>query len=492
MMTPRYQTLKKLVSEKKPAADVARVDAAYEFAQVSHSGLNRMSGEPYIHHSLATAIYVTEWNLDTASIIAALLHDTVSDGAATRGDIVEKFGEEIAQIVDGVTLVSNLRLKGSIDDLFVESLRKMILVMAHDLRVVFVKLADRMHNIETLSVLPPVKQKKIARETMEVYAPLAERLGMGSVKAQLEDLTFPFLYPNEYERVKKESKPIYESAIEHTESMKRTLIKHVTEHGLNVSVLGRQKHLFSLWKKLTREEINWDFSNIHDIVALRVIVEKDADCYAALGIVHSLYRPVPHLGISDFIAQPKPNGYRSIHTKVFGPAGRVVEVQIRTLAMHEQAEHGVAAHWAYADAKSHGVKGAVLEKGGVAVKGSKLSWVKQLVEWQKEISDTEEFAHAVKFDALAHRNFVFSPKGDVFDLPRGATPVDFAFAVHTRLPLFISGAKVNGKIVPLDYKLESGDIVEILKSKNVRTPNRDWLRFVATASARRGIQKHYK
>lgn len=491
MITKTFQDLEHLIKDKS-ADDRRKVKRAYEFASLAHTGVVRVNGEPYVSHVLETAYLVALWKLDTTSIIAALLHDSVSDGAASREDVVQEFGEDIATIVDGVTTISNLRLKGSNQDLFLESLRKMILMMARDLRVVFVKLADRTHNIETLSVLPVEKQKKIAKETMEVYAPLAERLGMGGVKARLEDLTFPFLYPDEYKRVLTESRPFYKKAEEHTERMKDELKNGLLKESIESEVFGRQKHLYSLFRKLGRDEINWDYSQIHDIVALRILVNKVSDCYAALGIVHGFYKPVPHLGISDFIAQPKPNGYRSIHTKVFGPDGRIVEVQIRTFEMHDQAEHGVAAHWAYADAKAHGVSDAVLEEGRVTVSSDKLTWVKQLVEWQKEMSDTDEFARAVKFDALTNRNFVFSPKGDVFDLPAGATPVDFAFSVHTVLGKYIAGAKVNGRIVTLDYKLKSGDVVEILKSKQVHTPNRDWLRFVVTASARKGIQKNNK
>ncbi len=491
MITKRFQDLERLI-EDKSTDDRRKVKRAYDFASLAHTGVNRVNGETYLSHVLETAYLTALWKLDTTSIVAALLHDSVSDGAATREDLVRHFGEDVANIVDGVTTISNLRLKGSNQDLFLESLRKMILMMARDLRVVFVKLADRTHNIETLSVLPLEKQKKIAKETMEVYAPLAERLGMGGVKARLEDLTFPFLYPDEYKRVLSESRPFYKKAAEHTERMKAELQKGLLTESIESEVFGRQKHLYSLFRKLGREEINWDYTQIHDIVALRILVGKVSDCYAALGIVHSFYKPVPHLGISDFIAQPKPNGYRSIHTKVFGPDGRIVEVQIRTFDMHDQAEHGVAAHWAYADAKAKGVSDSFLEDGKITVSSDKLVWVKQLVEWQKEMSDTDEFARAVKFDALTNRNFVFSPKGDVFDLPAGATPVDFAFSVHTVLGKYIAGAKVNGRIVTLDYKLKSGDVVEILKSKHIHVPNRDWLRFVVTAAARKGIQKNNK
>ncbi len=432
---------------------------------------------------------MSDWHLDATTIVAGLLHDTVEDGGATPEDLQANFGDEIATLVSGVTTVSGLRLKGSHEDMFVESLRKMILVMAHDLRVVFVKLADRMHNMQTLAALPPEKQHKIARETLEIFAPLSERLGMGLVKAQLEDLSFPYLYPDKYKHVLTESKKYYISSTEHTEKMMSEILALLKREEIGGTVLGRQKHLYSLWKKLERPEIKGDFEKIHDIVALRVLVDRVSDCYAALGIVHSLYKPVPSIGISDFIAQPKPNGYRSIHTKVFGPEGRIVEVQIRTFEMHEEAEHGAAAHWAYSEAKSQGVKDSLLESGKATDSTKKLTWVKELVSWQEQITDSEEFLKAVKFDAFQHRNFVFSPKGDVFDLPQGATPVDFAFAVHTNLGFYIAGAKVNGKIVPLTHQLKSGDVVEILKAKNMHEPSRHWLETVVTTTARRQINR---
>ncbi len=462
---------------------------AWEFAKLAHGDHVRKNGDLYVVHPLETAILLAQWHLDVTTIVSGLLHDTVEDGGANPEDLKETFGSEIATLVNGVTTVSNLRLKGSHEDMFVESLRKMILVMAHDLRVVFVKLADRTHNMQTLAALPEDKQRKIARETLEIFAPLSERLGMGAVKAQLEDLSFPYLYPDDYKKLVKVSEKNYAQAKEHTEKMMNEILVNLQKEQIEGKVLGRQKHLYSLWKKLERDEIAGDFEKIHDIVALRVLVDRVADCYAALGIVHSLYKPVPSIGISDFIAQPKPNGYRSIHTKVFGPEGRIVEVQIRTFQMHEEAEHGAAAHWAYSEAKSGGAKDALLESGKATLPSQKLTWVKELVSWQDQISDSEEFLKAVKFDAFQHRNFVFSPNGDVYDLPSGATPVDFAFAVHTNLGFYISGAKVNGKIVPLTHKLKSGDVVEILKAKNIHEPSRHWLESVVTTTARRQINR---
>lgn len=486
-----FKELLREVESYNPRANFEILKKAWEFAKLAHAGQRRFSGEPFLTHPLEVAKRLASWRLDTTSIIAGLLHDTIEDGGAKREDIVSLFGEDVATLVDGVTKVTELRLKGSREEVFIENLRKMLLVMAKDLRVILVKLADRLHNMKTLYALSSQKQKENALETLEIYAPLAERLGMGRVKGELNDLAFPYAYPEEYRKLIKESKVYYRQAEEHIEKMRRRLLGKLVKEGVKAEIHGRKKHFYSLWKKLARAEIDGDYDKVNDIVALRIITSTVGECYTALGVVHGLYKPVPHIGISDFIAQPKPNGYRSIHTKVFGPGGRIVEVQIRTREMHEEAEFGVAAHWAYTIEKEKGQKDIVLEKKGVAVP-RKLSWVKQLVEWQKELSDSEEFLRAVKFDALKARIFVFSPLGDVYDLPNGATPVDFAYAVHTDLGSYISGAKVDGKIVPLDYKLESGQVVEIIKSKNPTGPKSDWLKFVVTTLARRELLKYLR
>jgi GTP pyrophosphokinase len=472
-------------------ADTKKVYKAWEFTLLAHGNQKRFSGDPYASHGLETAQILANWKLDTDSIIAGLLHDTIEDGGAKESDLVSEFGSDVAKLVKGVTKVSNIKLRGSEEEEFIENLRKMFFAMAKDLRVVIVKLADRLHNMRTLKYVPKGKQKRIAKETLEVYAPLAERLGMGELKANLEGLAFPFIYPGEYKKVKKDSKTHYRKAKEYIKKMKRAILKECSLEKIKPQIDGREKCLFSLWMKLKRPEIEWDFSKIHDIVALRIVVDTIPQCYTVLGLVHGLYKPVPQIGISDFIAQPKPNGYQSIHTKVFGFGKKVVEVQIRTRKMHEQAEFGVAAHWVYSQAKKKGVKDEFLEKGGVSAGGPKLRWIRQLANWQKEIKDSKEFIKAVKFDALGHRNFIFSPKGDVYDLPVGATPVDFAFAVHTDLGNYIKSAKVNGKIVPLSYELKSGDVCEIVKTKNSKKPNKDWLEFVTTTVARRKI-KSYK
>lgn len=471
------------------SGDLRLVRRAWKFAKLAHFGQKRLSGEPYALHSLETAKILASWRLDTASIVAGILHDVVEDGAATREDVIKVFGDEVAELVEGVTKVSRLRLRGSRDEEFIENLRKMFLAMAKDLRVVLIKIADRLHNMRTLGALAPEKRERIAKETLEIFAPLAERLGMGKVKAELDDLAFPYAYPDEFKKVKEQSQPYYKKVEKYINKMRKTLFKALAKEGVEAKIDARKKHLYSLWRKLEREEIDWDFEKIYDIIALRILVSTVAECYTALGVVHSHYKPVPHLGVSDFIAQPKPNGYQSIHTKVFGPGGRIAEVQIRTHLMHEVAEYGVAAHWAYADAKVKGVSDSLLEKTGIKVSFDKLSWVRQLAEWQKQIRDSKEFLRLVKFDALSHRNFVFSPKGDVYDLPADATPVDFAYLVHSDLGNYIKAAKVDGKFVPLDYKLKSGQVVEIIKSKERRVPSPDWLNFVVTTHARKEISK---
>lgn len=487
-MEREFEKLLKRFGEYGSKKGCEVVVRAWEFAKLAHAGQKRLTGDPYVSHPLEVAKILVGWRLDKTSVVAGFLHDTIEEGGAREADIIEEFGEEVARLVDGVTKITDIRLKGSKEKVFVENLRKMLLVMASDLRVVLVKLADRLHNMRTLAALSKEKQLENALETLEIYAPLAERLGIGEVKGKLEDLAFPYVYQKAYARVKKESRLRYVGAQEEIDMMKAELKKRLKKEKLVCRIAGRKKHLYSLWKKLERPEIDWNFDEINDIVALRIVVKRTVECYEALGIVHSIYKPVPHIGISDFIAQPKPNGYRSIHTKVFGPKGRVVEVQIRTEEMNEQAEYGIAAHWAYTEAKAGGAEDRVLEKGGV-VAGRKLNWVKQLVNWQEEIKDSEEFLRAVKFDAFNHRNFVFSPKGDVYDLPSRATPVDYAFEVHTDLGNYIKGAKVNGRVVSLDYQLKSGDVVEIVKSKNPRKPGKNWLEFAVTTTARRKIKR---
>jgi len=467
-------------------ANFELIKKAYEFAEIAHAGQKRLSGEPFFSHPLAVANILADHRLDSTSIVVGLLHDTLEDTNVSKEELEKEFGLEVADLVKGETKIGELKLRGS-SEKFVENLRRMILAMSKDLRVILVKLADRLHNMQTLQYLPEEKQKNNAKETLEVYAPLADRLGMGEMKGTLEDLAFPYAHPQDYLLLQNFVKPYYKKAEEFLEKATRVVYLKLAEEGIKAKVTTRPKHYYSLWKKLQRPEINKDINKVYDLVAMRILVDTVKDCYGALGVIHSIWRPVPMAGISDFIALPKPNGYRSLHTKVFSLHEKILEIQIRTFEMHEEAENGIAAHWYYASAKANGASGAKLEKG--VFKPEKLSWVKQLVGWQKEVIDSKEFMEALKFDALAQRIFVFSPKGDVFDLPAGATTVDFAYAVHTDLGDKADGAKVNGKMVPLSFKLKSGDLVEILKKENSK-PSEKWLRFVITQQARRKILKN--
>jgi len=494
-MKKKYEKIMKdvFVAVKKinPQADDKIIKKAWEFAKTAHHGQKRLSGLDFATHPLKVARILASWKIvDTASIAAALLHDTVEDGGATKDDIVKEFGKEIAFLVDGVTKITEIRLKGSREGQYVENLRKMLIAMAKDIRVVLIKLADRLHNMRTISYLSKDKQKQNARETLEIYAPLAERFGIGEVKGELEDLSFPIVYKKQAKKVELESQEYYKKAGSHLYQMTEKLAAKLRQEEIKVEIHARKKHLYSLWKKLERKGVDWDFNKINDIVALRIVPDSIPQCYSALGVVHGLYKPVPHIGVSDFIAQPKPNGYRSIHTKVFGPGDRIVEVQIRTREMHEQAEYGIAAHWTYSEEKSKGTSEKKLGKG--VTQKTKLSWVKQLVDWQKEITDSREYLDAVKFDALKHRIFVFTPGGDVHDLPAEATPIDFAYSVHSDLGKYIKGARVDGKQVSLHHKLTSGVVVEIVKHKEPRLPSRDWLKYIVTTDAKREIIKQLR
>lgn len=488
----KFTELLGLIKVNYKSPDISRVERAFEFAKLAHAGEKRLSGEDFVGHPLETSITLVGWKLDIDSVIAGLIHDTIEHGAATKKDIFNNFGKDVLDLVEGVTKVSRVKLKGSNDEEFVENLRKMFLAMARDLRVVMIRFAERIDNLKTLEYLPVERRIAYAKESLEIFSPLSERLDMWDVKTQIDELAFKHAFPKECVRVKKLSETHFRDSQKNVNTMREVLIKELKKVGLSANVYGRKKGLYSIFNKLQKPEIDWDINKIHDVVALRVIVEEVNECYLALGILHSLYKPVPYSSIRDFISVPKPNGYRSIHTNVFGPQGKIAEVQVRTYKMHEEAEFGVSSHIAYGEAKKKGVSDAVLEGGKVSLKGNKLEWVKQLAKWQNEIKDSGEFLKAVKFDALSQRIFVFTPQGDVYDLPINATPIDFAYSVHTGLGHFVKLAKVNGKIVPLNYKLKSGEIVEIEKSKNTKDPNGDWLDFVVTTVARREISKQLR
>ena len=489
----RFKDLLSIIRDYNATGDFTTLRRAFEFAKLAHAGEKRYSGEEVIWHPLETALILASWRMDLATITAGILHDTIEHGAATAKDVLQGFGEEILALVEGVTKVSKIKLKGSSEELFVENLRKMFLAIAKDLRIVFLRLAERLDNLKTLEYLPEERKVDYARNSLEIYAPLAERLGMAEAKDQIENMAFQYAYIKDYEKVVDLSSPYYKNAERKIILMKKVLLKALNKEGVTAQVYGRKKSLYSLWKKLQRSEISWDFKKINDVVALRILVQEASECYIALGVAHKFYKPVPQIAVNDFIAIPKPNGYRSIHTKVFGPGGNIVEIQIRTFAMHEEAEYGAAAHWRLSSLKSAGkLNSKDIDEGKWAQGSDKFSWVRELAQWQKEIADSKEFLRAVKFDALSERIFVFSPKGDVYDLPVNSTPIDYAYAVHTDLGEYVKAAKVDEKIVPSSYKLTNGRVVEIIKSKNPKLPNKHWLEFVVTTQARQEINKYLR
>lgn len=461
------------------------VRRAYEFAKKAHRGQIRKNGEPYFNHSVAAARYVNDWGLDESTVAAALLHDVVEDTKYTLDDIKNKFGEEIAFLVDGVTKVGRVRYRGV--ESKVENLCKFILYLSQDIRVLLVRLADRLHNMKTLYALPPTKQKRIALETMEIYAPLAYRLGMQKLSGELEDLAFPYLYPSEYKWLIANVKERYEEREKYAQKLIPILKQELENNGIGiVNIDSRAKRYTSLYKKLLRYDMNLE--NIYDLVAIRVIVNTVEDCYAVLGLVHKMWPPVPNR-FKDYIALPKPNGYKSLHTTVFGPDKKIVEIQIRTLQMHNEAELGIAAHFAYQQLR--GTK-SYAERKAVFANVKELEWVRQLRAWQKEFkSSKEDFLDSLKIDFFKDRILALTPKGEVIDLPAGSTVVDFAYKIHSEIGDSCSGAKVNGKFSPLNRKLVSGDVVEILTQKG-KKPSESWLDFVVTSTARHHIKAALK
>jgi len=470
-----------------PPEKVKAVEEAYQFAMKAHDGQMRRSGEPYLEHPVHVALTLAGLQLDTSSLMAALLHDVSEDAGVPLPDIAAKFGPEVAKLVDGVTKLGRLSrpAEGAASEAQAENLRKMLLAMAEDLRVVFIKLADRLHNMMTLDALPQERQRTIARETLEIYAPLAHRLGIWELKWQLEDLAFRHLEPKKYHHIarllagrREEREAFITDAIQ-------ALRREFDRASIKADISGRPKHIYSIEQKIEKyAAMGKDFDDIHDLAALRVLVNTVSECYTALGIVHGLWHPLPDQ-FNDFIANPKPNGYQSLHTTVLYEGHTPIEIQIRTHEMHRIAEFGVAAHWRYkADAK----KDLHYEE--------KIGWLRQLIEWHRELSGAEEFLESVKTDIFIDQVFVYTPKGEIKDLPKGATPLDFAYRIHTDLGHRCVGAKVNGRLVPLSYQLKNGDIVEIMTSKAGRGPSRDWLNpvlgYVKTSHAREKIRAWFK
>ena len=481
-------TISDLAKELKkylPSEEIAEIKKAYRFAAIAHVGQSRNTGEPYIEHPLAVAHFLADLRMGRTCLVAALLHDLLEDTAVTLPDIKREFGETVANLVEGVTKLSSVRFKGDESEREIETLRKMFLAMAADLRVVVIKLADRLHNMLTLEGLDKAKRERFARETLEVFAPLADRLGIWQFKWRLEDLAFQWLYPKEFKWVTSTLSAAQEAREKYVAKVKKYLIRVLNQKGIGAEISGRAKHLYSLYKKLIKYDR--DISKIYDLIAVRIVVDTIEQCYQILGIVHSFWPPLTHR-IKDFIAVPKPNGYRSLHTTVFCIDGQLTEIQIRTHEMDKEAKFGVAAHWTYSEQK--GKDNWKNEKASFAPTKS-LAWINQLQSLQEEMVSSGELQENLKIDVFQDRIFVFTPKGTVKDLPRGATPIDFAFSVHSEVGNHCIGAKVNAKIVPLDYQLANGDVVEILVSKN-STPSRDWLKYAKTGHARNKIRSYFK
>jgi GTP diphosphokinase / guanosine-3',5'-bis(diphosphate) 3'-diphosphatase len=459
--------------------DAELVRRAYAYASEAHGAQKRVSGEPYITHPAAVAMLIAELGMEAATIAATLLHDVPEDTARTTEDIRLEFGEEIGRLVEGVTKLG--RLQGQSRDAHqAENIRKMFLAMAEDLRVVIIKLCDRLHNMRTLAPLPPEKQQRIARQTIEIYAPLAHRLGIWQIKWELEDLAFKYLEPEQYKEVAEHLAARRQVRERFIDQAMKTLASELEKAGIRAELSGRAKHLWSIAQKMRRKSVGFD--EVYDLLAIRVIVADVPGCYAALGIVHTLWPPIPGQ-FDDYIAVPKANLYQSLHTAVMGPGGQPLEIQVRTQEMHALSEYGIAAHWRY-------------KEGGKADRDrdyeSKLAWVRQLLEWQHDVTDAQEFVESLKVDVFQDEVFVFTPKGEVKALTAGATPIDFAYRIHTDVGHRTIGAKVNGRIVPLDHRLQSGDIVEIVTSKAARGPSRDWIGMVRTPGAREKIRQWFK
>ncbi|MBI5189659.1 MAG: bifunctional (p)ppGpp synthetase/guanosine-3',5'-bis(diphosphate) 3'-pyrophosphohydrolase [Nitrospirae bacterium] len=470
----RFEDIIEKIQSYQPDCDTDLLRRAYIFSARAHQGVSRMSGEPYMVHPIEVAGILSDLKLDYVTVTAGLLHDTVEDSDATVEEIAEYFGDEVALIVDGLTKLAKIEFKTR-EEQQAENFRKMILAMSKDIRVIMIKLADRLHNMRTLQYLKPERQKAIAQETLDIYAPLANRLGLGRIKWDLEDLCLQYIDPEVYQDIVSKISKKREDREDYIQELIAIVNAHMDRHGLPGRVLGRPKHFYSIYQKMLKQGITVD--EMYDLIALRIITDTTANCYAMLGMIHSLWLPVPGR-FKDFIGVPKSNRYQSLHTTVIGPKGERVEFQIRTEEMHRVAESGIAAHWQYK------------EKGKVAQQDEKaFSWLRQLVEYQKEVTDSREFLDTLKIDLFTEVVYVFTPRGDVKELTMGSTPVDFAYSIHTDVGNQCVGAKVNGKMVPLKYQFKNGDEVEIITQAG-HVPSRDWLKFVKTSKARTRI-KHW-
>lgn len=469
------------IVQHNPSFDKPLVLGAFEVAAIQHDGQLRASGEPYLNHPVGTAVICADLGLDSATLAAALLHDVVEDTGMSIDAVRERFGDEVALLVDGVTKLSLMSFS-TVEEEQAENIRKMIVAMAKDIRVILIKLADRLHNMRTLGYLGKDKQIQKAKETLEVYAPLAHRLGIESIRWELEDLAFATLHPRKYSEIQRMVAQRRADRERDMEEAKTILSEELASVGIEGEIAGRAKHFYSIYDKMVRR--GKEFNEIFDLTALRVLVDSVKDCYAALGVIHSLWKPLPGR-FKDYIAMPKFNMYQSLHTTVIGPQGKPLEIQIRTHEMHETAQYGIAAHWMYKDKPPRPGQRA-------GTNPEKLQWLRQIMDWQSETKDAGEFMESLQIDLFRDEVYVFTPKGEVKALPAGSTPVDFAYAIHTDVGHRCVGAKVDNRIVPLTYRLQSGDIVEILTSRTPQGPSRDWLQFVASSGARNKIRQWFK
>ena len=479
-----YGELIRSVRKYHPSDDISMIEKAYRVASEAHHDQKRKSGEPYIIHPLCVAIILADLELDKETIVAGLLHDVVEDTSITSEQLREEFGEEVEELVEGVTKLGRLNYKADKVEVQAENLRKMFLAMAKDIRVILIKLADRLHNMRTLRYMKPEKQKEKARETMDIYAPIAQRLGISKIKVELDDLSLKYLEPEIYYDLVEKIALRKGEREAYVERIVEEVREHLKEAGINGEVYGRAKHFFSIYKKMVNQQKTID--QIYDLFAVRIVVDTVKDCYGALGVIHEMYKPVPGR-FKDYIAMPKQNMYQSLHTTLIGPNGQPFEIQIRTYAMHRVAEYGIAAHWKYKEASDG-------KKTGRDQEEEKLTWLRQILEWQQDMSDNREFMSLLKsdLDLFGERVYCFTPAGDVKNLPAGSTPIDFAYAIHSAVGNRMVGARVNGKLVPIDYVIQNGDRIEIITSQNSKGPSRDWLKIVKSTQAKNKINQWFR
>ena len=479
-----FQKLISMVKKYHPSDDVHLIEKAYKIAYKAHEGQKRKSGEPYIIHPVCVCIILAELELDKETIVAGMLHDVVEDTIMTSEEIAAEFSDEVALLVDGVTKLTQLNYVADKVEVQAENLRKMFLAMAKDIRVILIKLADRLHNMRTMQYQTPEKQKEKSTETMDIYAPIADRLGISKVKVELDDLAFRYLEPEMYHDLVNKIAMGQERRDEFIRKIVSEVKSHIEKAGIKATIDGRAKHYFSIYKKMVTQ--NKKLEQIYDLFAVRIIVETERDCYTALGVIHEIYKPIPG-HFKDYIAMPKPNMYQSLHTTLMSSVGQPFEIQIRTEEMHKTAEYGIAAHWKYKESNDG-------KKSVEAQEEEKLSWLRQILEWQRDMSDNREFLNLIKgdLDLFAEDVYCFTPQGDVKNLPNGSTPIDFAYAIHSAVGNKMVGARVNGKLVNIDYKIQNGDRIEILTSQNSKGPSRDWLNIVKSTQAKNKINQWFK